>query len=117
MGLFGRSPDPKDVLIVQLRAELSDLRTLHFRERDQWLEERKNLLDHLMALSNPLALREMRRTSQGETPSTPANTPRRTYYPRSEHLVVPPYPPLQSGSLPTPTSATYPPAPPPTEEK
>lgn len=61
------------------------------REREQWIGERKDLHDRILALSNPLSLREVRRTPQGESPA-PATT-RSFTYPRPEVLVRPPYPP------------------------
>lgn len=109
MGLFGR-PDPRDVVIAQLKAELSDLRSLQKEEREQFSRERAQLLEHMMALANPGSLREMRRPASSEGSGTPASALRatsayRSYYPRSDHLVYPPYPPhIQSSdpSIPDP---------------
>lgn len=101
MGWF-RRPDPRDAFIAQLRAELSDTRAQLLAEREQASEERAKLLDQLMALANPLALREMRRPSPGASVAS-APIPKPNYYPRSEHLVVPPYPPTK---LPAPLKET-----------
>jgi hypothetical protein len=100
MGLWTRRPDPRDVLIAQLRAELSDLRSQQKSEREQWLEERKALLDKVLALANPLALREVRRTPGGSP--VPALTRSQAHYPGEQPLRYPPYPPSQLETPPVP---------------
>ena len=89
--IFLRSrPDPRDVLIAALRAELSDLRTRYQQVLDQGAEERRALVDRILALTHPGALREVKRTPLGEQ-SAPAN-PRRIHYPGTDTRVAPPPP-------------------------
>jgi hypothetical protein len=65
--LFGKHQS--DQVLATLRAENSDLRAQLRLERDQWNEERAKLLDRILALAAPAALRESRR------PSSSAATP------------------------------------------
>lgn len=95
MGLFRSRVDPRDNLIATLRAELSDLKEQHRQDRVQWESDRRELIDRVMALTAPAALRGVRRTPPGEL-LVPASGPperRRINYPGSDARVLPPYPP------------------------
>lgn len=99
MGLFHLRVDPRDNLIAILRSELSDLRAAVSREREQFEADRRELLDRVIALAQPLVLREMRRTSPGTAP-TPATN--RVRYPGGDLRVAPPYLPFKPELSPPP---------------
>lgn len=93
MGLFRRGPSSAQLALSALQAENTDLRAQLRLERVQYEEERRSLIDRLLALTNPTALREVRRTPQGDLLS-PAK--RHTPIPR-----LPPYPPAKAADPPT----------------
>lgn len=100
MRWFRRSQE----VVGLLAAEVSDLREqLRLREQ-QWAEERAQLLDRILALSNPNALREVRRPPNPEAHSAPADPrPRRLHYPG----YMPSFrPPISSGVPPSNTTDT-----------
>jgi len=75
-----------EAALAALQAENSDLRLQLRTERAQFAEERQNLLDRLLALTEPGALREVRRApSPGPvpTPSPEHARRRRLNYPSS----------------------------------
>ena len=98
MGLFWRGPSPAQLALSALQAENSDLRAQLRLERSQYEQERLSLLDRILALTNTPALREVRRTPQGDLLS-PAKV-------RSTTNRLPPYPPTKAASpaSPSPTS-------------
>lgn len=104
MGLFRSRVDPRDNLIATLRSEISDMKDERKLERAQFESDRRELLDRIIALTNPLVLREMRRTSPGE-PAVPASIPqsRRLHYPGSDARVLPP-PPIRPVTPPSENS-------------
>lgn len=55
--------------VVRLRAHIQDLTDLQLKEREAMIAERKELLDRILALTAPAALRESRRPP-GETVTT-----------------------------------------------
>ena len=55
-----------EAAVRSLRTQLADERDHAIRLQERHVEERKELLDRIMALSNPPALREARRTPQTE---------------------------------------------------
>lgn len=85
-----------------LVAENTDLRRSLNDERQRWAEERQQLLDRLIACTNPAATRELKRQPTTTPPSTPAvqvqttdNRPRRINFPGySNSTPLPPYPKL-----------------------
>lgn len=93
MGLFRSGPSSAQLVLSALQAENSDLRAQLLRERAQYEEERRNLIDRLLAVTNAPALREVRRTPQGDLLS-PAK--RQTPIQR-----LPPYPPPKPADPPT----------------
>lgn len=98
MGLFRTGPSPAELALSALQAENTDLRSQLRSERAQFETERLQLIDRLMALTNHLALREVRRTPQGEGESPIPSPPRRTT------SRLPPYPPRQTDPPPSPES-------------
>lgn len=92
-------------VLAALRAENSDLRAQLRQERESWSTERQTLVDRILALSAPGALREVRRV----LPATPEPkvgghaAPRRLNYPGYAPYLRPPSPaspPSTPGSLP-----------------
>lgn len=82
-----------------LQAENSDLRAQLLRERAQFAEERQHLLDRLLAMTNPGALREVRRAPHQE----PARLNRpESKRPPVRHFPVDPVPSLRPPSPPSP---------------
>lgn len=90
-----------EAALAALQAENSDLRLQLRTERDQFAQERQQLLDRLLAVSVPNALREVRRAPT-RGPGTTFDVPqqrRRLHYPgEGVPTMRPPDPP----SLPTP---------------
>lgn len=73
--MFGFGRRAQDAALAALRAEISDLRQHMRDERTAWSEERRLLIDRMIALVSPLALREARRESapdRGTAPVPPA---------------------------------------------
>jgi hypothetical protein len=89
-------------VLAALRAENSDLRAQLRAERAQWEADRISLLDRLLALSAPAALREVRRAPSQEPAAAAIHSskprPRHPNYPGRATYLRPPSPP----SLPTP---------------
>jgi hypothetical protein len=94
MGLFRSGPSSAQLALSALQAENADLRAQLLRERTQYEEERRHLIDRLLALTNPPALREVRRTPQGDLLS-----PAKHQTPTQRRL--PPYPPPRAADPPT----------------
>jgi hypothetical protein len=84
-----------EAALSALRAENSDLRVQLRLERAEWATERQTLVDRLLALSAPAALREVRRAPPQEpAPSALAtDRPRRIHYPGYTSYLRPPSPP------------------------
>lgn len=88
-------------VLAALRAENSDLRAQLRAERAQYESERTSLLDRILALSAPAALREVRRAPPQESAPAailPQTRPRHPNYPGRATYLRPPSPP----SLPVP---------------
>lgn len=79
--------------LAALRAENSDLRAQLRAERAQWESERISLLDRLLALSAPAALREVRRAPPQESAPFFPKRPRHPNYPGHAPSLRPPSPP------------------------
>lgn len=95
MGLFRSKPTPAQLALSALQAENSDLRAQLRLEREQFEVERQHLIDRILALTHPPALREVRRTPLGESAPSPFPAPQKTF-PR-----LPPYPPRKTEAPPT----------------
>ena len=87
--------------MTALVAENTDLRRALSDERAQWAAERQQLLDRLIACTNPAATRELTRTTQTSPPSENPTIavqktemrPRRINFPGYKNsLPLPPYP-------------------------
>lgn len=85
-----------EAALSALRAENSDLRQQLRLERAEWAEERERLIDRILALDRPAALREVRRAPQSQGPtnfSPQSERPRRINQPGYAPYQRPPFPP------------------------
>ena len=96
MGLFRTKPDAAQLALSALQAENSDLRAQLRLEREQFEAERVTLIDRILSLTNPIALREVRRTPLGESAPSPFPDLQKSISRR-----LPPYPPRTTGTPPT----------------
>jgi hypothetical protein len=89
-----------EAVLTTLLAENTDLRQQLRAERAQWAEERLTLLDRVLAVDAPAALREVRRAPPRESSATP--DPKRRRYPTgpapSLRPPSPSAPPVPGGS-------------------
>ncbi len=92
-------------IVAALRAENTDLRQQLRLEREQWSQERLKLLDRLLALTAPGALREVapRQTPTGPKVETTPKAPRRLNIPG---VAFDTYPPLRGQPPSVPDSIT-----------
>lgn len=68
-------------IVAALRAENTDLRQQLRLERESWSTERQKLLDRILALTAPGALREVARPTPAQRPLETPSAPRRLHYP------------------------------------
>lgn len=91
-----------EAVLTTLLAENTDLRQQLRAERAQWAEERRTLLDRILAIDAPAALREVRRAPPRESSATPLPDPKRRRYPTgpapSLRPPSPSAPPVPGGS-------------------
>jgi hypothetical protein len=62
-------------------SELTDLRDQYRREREAWDAERKELLDRIMALTSPGAMRQFRQPAKSPPPLPKEPAKRRVNFP------------------------------------
>lgn len=93
--------------MTALVAENTDLRRALTDERAQWAAERQQLLDKLLACTNPAATRELNRTLKPTPPTSPDKAPKDEMRPRrinfpgyKNSAPLPPYPRLAISDAP-----------------
>lgn len=79
-------------MMAQLRAENTDLRQQLRLEREEWHKERLALLDRLLAVESPGALREARRLPEPPRPPHVESGRRRLNFPGRQTDLRPPSP-------------------------
>ena len=91
-----------EAILTTLLAENTDLRAQLRAERAQWTEERQQLLDRVLAIEAPAALREVRRAPSREPVPTSFSDPARRRYPAGSAPTLrppsPPHPPVPGSS-------------------
>lgn len=91
-----------EAVLTTLLAENTDLRQQLRAERAQAAEERQALLDRVLAVEAPAALREVRRAPPREHGATPLPEPKRRRYPTGTASSLrppsPSSPPVPGGS-------------------
>jgi hypothetical protein len=99
VGLFRTSPNPAQLALSTLQAENTDLRQQLRLEREQSEAAKRELVDRILALTNPPALREVRRTPPVGGLLDPA-------FRHRNHATdsLPPYPPRTPVILPPQTT-------------